>query len=309
MRVVYIGTGAIGLPTLHWLLQSDHDLVGVVTQPDKPAGRGRKLTAPPIKNAIAGRGVPLLQPPKIKEATVEIGALAPDVIVVMAYGQILPRGILNLASRACLNLHASILPRWRGAAPIQAAIAAGDHETGITVMYMDAGLDTGDILLVRAVAIAFAETGGSLHDKLANVAPGALANALAQLENRSAPRMPQDNARVSYSPKLDRAEGRIDWRSSAAEIERMIRAYDPWPGAFTSVLVDTGRSPQTLKIFRAGVLPESGRPGSLLHLDGEIVVAAGDASLLLEEVQLAGKKRMSGAEFSRGLSAPLRLSA
>src|SRR4051794_3198675 len=168
MRVVFIGTGEIGLPVLRWLLEhKEHELVGVVTQPDKPVGRDQRIAAPPIKAALAGKNVPVLQPPKIKapDAVAEIAELRPDVVVVMAYGQILPRAVLDIPRTACLNLHASLLPRHRGAAPIQAAILAGDSETGVTVMYMDEGLDTGDVLLEKRIAIAPDETGGSLHDR------------------------------------------------------------------------------------------------------------------------------------------------
>jgi len=187
MRILFIGTGEIGLPTLRMLSNwREHKLVGVVTQPDKPAGRDQKLTSPSPKQAVQNLGLdlPVLQPDRIKtlESVNEIRALKPDVIVVMAYGQILPRGVLETPRVACLNLHASLLPRWRGAAPIQAAIAAGDRETGITVMYMDEGLDTGDILLQRRIAIASNETGGSLHDKLAQIAPEALAEAILLLD-------------------------------------------------------------------------------------------------------------------------------
>src|SRR5438034_4932966 len=181
MRVVFIGTGEIGVPTLHTLLGSEeHQLAAVVTQPDKPVGRDQRIEPPPIKKALAGTKIPILQPPRIKDrASIdEIRALEPDIIVVVAYGQILPRAILEIPRTACLNLHASLLPRWRGAAPIQEAIAAGDHEIGITVIYMDEGLDTGDILLRRKIDILPNETGGTLHDRLAQVAPKALLESL-----------------------------------------------------------------------------------------------------------------------------------
>ena len=233
MRVLFIGTGEIGVPVLRWLIESDkHELVGVVAQPDKPVGRAQRIEAPPIKAALAGNDVRIFQPKRIKseEAVAEIRALAPDVIVVMAYGQILPRGVLEIPRLACLNLHASLLPRHRGAAPIQAAIVAGDRETGITVMYMDEGLDTGDVMLETRIEIAPDETGGSLHDRLAEIAPGALKEALAQLQAGTAPRIPQDSSAATYAPKLEREHGRIDWSEPAALIERKIRAFDPWPG-------------------------------------------------------------------------------
>ena len=299
MRVLFIGTGEIGVPVLRWLLESEeHELAGVVTQPDKPVGRQQRIGAPPIKMEAAGSNLPILQPKRIKstDAVAEIRALAPDVIVVMAYGQILPRAVLEIPRIACLNLHASLLPRHRGAAPIQAAIVAGDHETGISVMYMDEGLDTGDVLLQKRIEIAPGETGGSLHDRLAQIAPIALKEALSELEDGSAPRTPQDSSTASYAPKLEREHGRIDWNESAAVIERKIRAFDPWPGAFTILRDESGRE-RKLKIFRAHIAGES-PGGSLLAKDGAIS---------LDEVQLEGKRRMSGVEFLRGYHGPLRL--
>src|SRR5437773_6209834 len=238
MRVVFIGTGEIGVPTLHALLGSEeHQLAAVVTQPDKPVGRDQRIEPSPIKKALAGTKIPILQPARIKDrqSIDEISARSPQAIVVMAYGQILPRGILETPRVACLNLHASLLPRHRGAAPIQAAIAAGDGETGITVMYMDEGLDTGDILLQRTIDILPTDTGGSLHDRLAQIAPDALLESLRMLEKRSAPRIPQDSALATSAPKLTREHGRIDWSEPAEIIERKIRAFDPWPGAFMTI--------------------------------------------------------------------------
>src|SRR5437764_10856160 len=233
MRIVFIGTGEIGLPTLDALLNSEHELVGVVTQPDKPVGREQRIEPTPIKRAIAKTAIPILQPARIKDQSSieEIRALKADVIVVMAYGQILPSDVLKIPRITCLNLHASLLPRWRGAAPIQAAIAAGDRETGITVMYMDEGLDTGDVLLRRQLKIARNETGDSLHDRLAQIAPEVLLNALKMFPN--APRVPQPNALATYAPKLNREAGAINWNEPADAIERKIRGYNSWPGAFT----------------------------------------------------------------------------
>src|SRR5438132_5427354 len=203
MRIVFIGAGEIGVPTLQALLNSDHQVVGVVTQPDKPVGREQQIEPPPIKKAIAGIAVPILQPARVKdaEAIEEIRSLKPDVIVVMAYGQILPRDVLEIPKVACLNLHASLLPRWRGAAPIQAAIAAGDRETGITVMYIDEGLDTGEILLQKRIEIAPDDTGGSLHDKLAQIGPDALMEAISILARGHPPRVPPGNPLATYAPK------------------------------------------------------------------------------------------------------------
>ena len=303
MRITFIGTGEIGLPTLQSLLSSsEQELIGVVTQPDKPTGRSQKITAPPIKVALSHTNVPILQPARIKspEAVEQIRAWNPDVIVVMAYGQILPRTVLELPRIACLNLHASLLPRHRGAAPIQAAILAGDRETGITVMYMDEGLDTGDILLQTRLEISPNETGGSLHDRLAELAPGSLSEALRQLRSGTAPRDPQNSSLATYSPKLTRDDGKIDWTESAESIERKIRAFNPWPGTFMEL---AGRN---LKIFSASIVERQGKAGQILRSDRELVVAAGKESLSLGEVQLEGKKRMSASEFLRGHESIIR---
>jgi methionyl-tRNA formyltransferase len=312
MRIVFIGTGEIGVPALQALLKSEQEIVGVVTQPDKPVGRAQLLEPPPIKKALVSGApdagpartgrvppVPVLQPARIKDrqAIEEIRALKPDVIVVMAYGQILPRDVLEIPTIASLNLHASLLPRWRGAAPIQAAIAAGDRETGITVMYVDEGLDTGDILLQRTIDIVSAETGRSLHDRLARVAPEALLESLELLAKGSASRIPQDNALATYAPKLKREDGKIDWTGPADAIERKIRAFDPWPGAFMTISTN---GTHNLKIFSATVIGLRGTPGEVLKREDELVVAAGKDALSLREVQLEGKRRMSAGEFLRG---------
>jgi methionyl-tRNA formyltransferase len=312
MRIVFIGTGDIGVPTLRALLNSEHELVGIVTQPDKPVGRDQVIEPPPIKKLITAIGtvesgeghsaggqrrrIEILQPTKIKdpEATENIRKLAPDLIVVMAYGQILPKAVLEVPPLACLNVHASLLPRWRGAAPIQAAIAAGDRETGVTLMYMDQGLDTGDILLQRRVEILPNDTGGSVHDRLADVAPEALLESLRLVAAGNAPRIPQDNSIATHAPKLKREHGLIDWSESAQVIERKIRAFNPWPGAFMKI------DNQNLKIFSASVVNVSGQPGEILRSDKELVVGAGQRAVYLSEVQLEGKRRMTGAEFLRG---------
>src|SRR6266480_726156 len=300
MRIVFIGTGEIGVPTLQALVRSsEHRLTGVVTQPDKPAGRTQQIEPPPIKRALAGTKMSILQPARIKgrEAIEQVRALRPEAIVVMAYGQILPRDLLEIPPVACLNLHASLLPRWRGAAPIQAAIAAGDPETGITVMYMAEGLDTGDILLQRKIEILSADTGGSLHDRLAQIAPEALLDALQMLAKGNAPRIPQGNALATYAPKLTRDDGKIDWSEPAEIIERKIRAFNPWPGAFITISTNGTRN---LKIFSATVVDFGGEPGEILRSQNELVIAAGKGALSLGEVQLEGKRRMSASEFLRG---------
>jgi methionyl-tRNA formyltransferase len=306
MRIVFIGTGEIGVPTLRMLREwREHQLVGIVTQPDKPAGRDQKLAPPPVKAAsqqlnvapsTSESGLEVFQPTRIRarEAIDAIRIMNPDVIVVMAYGQILPREVLEIPKIACLNLHASILPRWRGAAPIQAAIAAGDRETGITVMYMDEGLDTGDILLEKKIEIAPTETGGSLHDRLAEIAPESLREAILLLAKGDAPRTAQESQLATYAPKLEREHGRIDWTEPAAVIERKIRAFNPWPGAFMEL------DKRKLKIFRATIVHRSGKQGEILAAEKELIVAAGKDALSLDQVQLEGKRRMSAADFLRG---------
>ena len=306
MRVVFIGTGEIGVPTLHALLGSEeHQLAAVVTQPDKPVGREQRIEPSPIKKALAGTKIPILQPARIKDrqSIEEISARSPQAIIVMAYGQILPRGILETPRVACLNLHASLLPRHRGAAPIQAAIASGDPETGITVMYMDEGLDTGDILLQRKIDILPTETGGSLHDRLGQIAPDALLESLQLLAKETAPRIPQNNALATYAPKLNRNDGKIDWSQPADILERKIRAFNPWPGAFTTVTAKSGK-PRNLKIFSASIVDLVGKAGEILQTGKRgLVIAASDRALSLEEVQPEGKRRMTSAEFLHGFEA------
>src|SRR6266536_2701685 len=285
MRIVFIGAGEIGVPTLQAVLRSsEHQLTGVVTRPDKPVGRAQQIEPPPVKKALGsgapgGRAlpaaIPILQPARIKDrqAIEEIRALQSDAIVVMAYGQILPREVLEIPRLACLNLHASLLPRWRGAAPIQAAIAAGDCETGITVMYMDEGLDTGDVLLQRSVEILPNDTGGSLHDRLARIAPEALLESLRLVAAGNAPRIAQDNARATHAPKLKREHGQIEWSETAQIIQNKIRAFNPWPGAFMKV------DHQNLKVFSASVVDLNGQPGEVLRRDKDLIVATGKGAL------------------------------
>jgi methionyl-tRNA formyltransferase len=296
VRIVFIGTGDIGLPSFHWLLDH-HEVVALVTQPDKPAGRKLELTPPRIKMDALARGITVFQPPRLRapESVEQVRRFGAEIIVVMAYGQILPKSVLEAASVACLNLHASLLPRWRGAAPIQAAIEAGDEKTGITVMYMDEGLDTGDILLMREMAIAPDETGGSLHDRLALEAPGTLAVALALLEAGRAPRVPQPAEGVTYVSKLTREHGHLDFAAGWQAVERKVRAMNPWPAASTSI------SGKRLKVFAATTrLDRRGDPGVVLDTTHGLLVGTGDGSLLLTDLQLEGKRRMSAQEFLQG---------
>jgi methionyl-tRNA formyltransferase len=308
MRILFIGSGDIGLPALSSLLTStEHEVIALLSQPDKPVGRHQELTPSPIKLLALQHGIEVLQPGRMRDrAAIEsVQQLAPEVIVVMAYGQILPREVLEAPKFACLNLHASLLPKHRGAAPIQAAIEAGDAETGITVMYMAEGLDTGDILLTHSFPIRRRETGGILHDRLAAAAPAALLEALTLLKEGRALRIPQDPALASYASKLTREHGLILWSRSQLEIDRKIRAMNPWPTAYT-FLPDRAGHPRKLKIFSSIVCRKcKGAPGEVLQADKNgILVAAAEGGLLLREVQLEGKKKMSARDFLLGNPVP-----
>ena len=298
-----MGTGEIGVPAFRFLLASpDCTVVAAVTQPDKPVGRRQELQASAIKQLALANKVPVLQPAKLRapESVAEIAALRADVIVVMAYGQILPKAVLDAPRLACLNLHASLLPRWRGAAPIHAAIEAGDRTTGMTVMYMAEGLDTGDILLMKETPIRRRETGGSLHDRLGLLAVDALAEALPLLAASRAPRIPQDNSRATYAARLSRENGEIMWTATPAEIDRRIRAMNPWPAAHT--FLPTADGPRKLKVFSCiQHRKSSGPPGEILRADRRgILVGAEAGAVLLREIQLEGKKRMPARDFLMG---------
>lgn len=321
MRIVFIGTGDIGLPSLEALLRSkEHELVAVITQPDKPVGRSQTLTPPRVKTLALERGVPVLQPERIRNFVPELTALQADVFVVVAYGQILSRAVLDVPRIACLNIHASLLPRHRGASPIQAAIREGDTETGITIMWMDEGLDTGDILLMRTLPITADDTGGTLHDKLAAQAPDCLAEALQKLQSGARPRVPQNESLATLTRKLNREHGHLDWTRSATELERTIRAYTPWPGTFTFVPVGEGDKAGVafgsgdghgkklhLKIHRAQVVDHAEAcpiGGTVISGDHRLLIACGSGVLELLEVQLEGRKRLSAQEFLRGHPMP-----
>ncbi len=305
MRIVYLGSGEIGLPTLRALIDGPHELLAVVTQPDRPAGRGQGVKPSLLKTLALEAGIPVLQPERLRrpEAVEALRALAADVFVVFAYGQILPPLVLALPRVACLNLHASLLPRHRGAAPIHAAVLAGDRESGLDVMYMDEGLDTGDVLLEKRVRLRRRETAGSLHDRLAAMAPEALSEALDLLAAGNAPRQPQDNSLATYAPKLERQSGLIDWAAAARAIERLVYGMNPWPGAFTFLPGADGGAPRLLKVFGAFAWsrPSEGRPGEVVKLTSfGPVVATGRGRIVLTEVQLEGKRRMRAGDFLRG---------
>lgn len=302
MRLIFIGTGDIALPAFNRLLDGGPRPLALVTQPDKPVGRHQTLMPSRLKLEALGGGIPVLQPVRIGEVAAVLAALAPDVIVVMAYGQILRQDILSLASGAIINLHASLLPRHRGASCIQAAIDAGDGMTGVTAMHVIRELDAGDVIFSKAIPIAAAETGGSLHDRLADLAPAVLAETLRRLAAGTAGRTPQDAGLSSYAPKLERGDGALDWAMDAVSVERRIRAYDPWPGTFT-VVREAGQ-PRRLKIFPPVEVCDCGlRPGEFSSKDGQLRVGCGTGCLRIHQVQAEGSRRMSAADYLRGRQA------
>ena len=294
-RIVFMGTPDFALPSLDALLAS-HEVLAVVTQPDRPSGRRRRLRSSPVKRAALAAGIPLLQPGRIRseESIAALRALRADLFVVVAFGQILPQVLLDLPRIASINVHASLLPRWRGAAPIQAAIRAGDRESGATLMVMDADLDTGPVIARTALPIAHDETGKSLHDKLAQLGAALLVQALPDFLDGKISTVPQDEKYATYAPTLKKEEGRLDWTRAAAEIERTIRAFSPWPGSFTTW------HGAALKIH-AGY-EEAGRasPGLVFQHKKGIAIGTGAGLFFPTEVQLAGKQVLSIKDFVNG---------
>ena len=299
MKLVYMGTPDFAVPALVSLVEAGHEVAAVVTQPDKPKGRGKAVLMTPVKEKALSYGIPVYQPARVKKNEEFLNVLKeiqPDAIVVAAFGQILPREILELPKYGCVNIHASLLPKYRGAAPIQWAVIDGEKESGITTMMMDVGLDTGDMLERVVVPLAEDETGGSLFDKL-SMAGGPLI--LEKLENGTAVRTPQPEAGVTYAGMLDKSLGNIDWTKGAAELERLIRGLNPWPSAYTHY------GEKTMKLWAADVLPENfeGEPGQIVKvLKDRFLVKTGDGTLAVKELQLEGKKRMDAGAFLRGFS-------
>ncbi|GAW91424.1 methionyl-tRNA formyltransferase [Calderihabitans maritimus] len=304
MRVVFMGTPDFAVPSLQALQESKHEIVGVVTQPDRPRGRGRKLAAQPVKELALKYKLPVIQPEKVgSEETIEtLKQWNPQLIVVVAFGQILPLKVLQLPPAGCINVHASLLPKYRGAAPIHRAIINGEKETGITTMFMDEGLDTGDIILQEAIPIPAQATAGEIHDRLATLGAEVLLRSITLIEEGRAPRIPQDESQATYAPPLTRRDELIDWHRRAEEIVNQVRGMNPWPGAYT-----TFRDNEILKIWRAEVIERpSGRrkviPGQLIGIEerGFIVATGHDGSVMVTEVQRRGKKKMPAADFLRG---------
>ncbi len=297
-RLVFMGTPDFAVPVLKALI-GRYEIVGVVTQPDRRAKRGRKVKVPPVKVVALAHDLPVLQPPHLRQPDVvaKLIALAPEAIVVAAYGQILPPEVLAIPPRGCLNVHASLLPRYRGAAPVAAAILAGEQETGVTIMLMDEGMDTGPILSQATCSISSQDTRESLSARLAQLGADLLMDTLPRwLAGEIEPR-PQDHSQATYSRIIAKEDGLIDWSQSAVEIWRRCRAYHPWPGTYTYW------RGKLLKVLRAEALPHwsgEGEPGQVMALDEGLAVVTGEGALLLTEVQLAGKRAMSIEDFARG---------
>jgi methionyl-tRNA formyltransferase len=295
MRIAFLGTAELAVPCLEAVAKTPgYEIVAVVTQPDRPKGRDLKPAPPPVKVVGERLGIPVQQPLKIREpaAIDSLRAVRPDLVIVVAYGQILPKSVLEIPRLGCVNVHTSLLPRWRGAAPIQYAILHGDRETGVTTMYMDEHMDTGDIILQRAQLIRDDDTSATLHDRLAKLGAELLVETVGLIAEGKAPRAKQDETRATYAKKIVKEDGRIDWARSAVEIERQIRAFNPWPSAYAQL------SGLLLKIWRAEVVENvAGNPGEIL---ADFVVATGHSGLRILELQPANSKRMPIDAFLRG---------
>ncbi|MBJ2245910.1 methionyl-tRNA formyltransferase [Pseudomonas haemolytica] len=294
LRIVFAGTPEFAAEHLKALLASPYDIVAVYTQPDRPAGRGQKLMPSPVKQLALEHNIPVMQPPTLRnaEAQAEMAALKPDLLVVVAYGLILPQAVLDIPRLGCINSHASLLPRWRGAAPIQRAVEAGDKESGVTVMRMEAGLDTGPMLLKATTPITAEDTGGSLHDRLAELGPPAVIQAIAGLATGTLEDEVQDDSLATYAHKLNKDEARIDWSRPAVELERLVRAFNPWPICHSSL------NGEALKVLAATLADGKGAPGEIIGASKDgLLVACGEQALCLTRLQLPGGKALSFSDL------------
>jgi len=306
MKIVFMGTPDFSVNALENIVKAGHDVVGVITQPDKPKGRGGKMQYTPVKEKALELGLDVYQPQRVKETEFieKLKEMNPDAIVVIAFGQILPKEILDMPKYGCINVHASLLPKYRGAAPIQWAVIDGEKETGVTTMYMNEGLDTGDIIDKVVVPIDKKETGGSLFDKLAIEGGKLILKTLIELENGTAVRTPQDDSTSNYAGMINKQLGKIDFNKSANEIERLIRGLNPWPSAYTKM------DGKTLKIWDADVddSENDSAPGTITEVGKDFIrVATGKGSLKILELQLEGKKRMKTRDFLNGAKIPDRM--
>ena len=299
IKLIFMGTSNYALPSLKALIEGEDDIIGAVTKPDRPKGRGRKLTPPPIKELADEHHLPVFQPEKVKERSFIdlVGELAPSMIVIVAFGQILPQALLELPPLGCINLHPSLLPNYRGPAPINQALINGDRVTGVTTIKMDAGVDSGDILFQEPVTIEKEDNFIALHDKLAIVGANLLKKTLDKIKDGTAIPFPQDSSQATSAPFLKKEDGRIAWDKSAREIFNLIRGMNPWPGAFTCL------GDKILKIFNSSVLQSEKKeiPGTICSLtSGGIKVATGEGLLMVTQVQLQGRRKMGVDEFLRG---------
>ena len=302
LRLVFMGSPEFAVPSLRATI-ARHRVVLVMTQPDKPAGRGHRLTAPPVKRVAEEAGIQVLQPRSARSAEVAetLRATEADLAVVVAYGKILPRAVLDAFPKGCVNVHASLLPAYRGAAPIQWSIIRGERETGVTIMKLDEGMDTGPMLLTRREPIRDDDTAGSLARRLSEIGAEALIEALAAIEQGTAIEVPQDHALASYAPLLSKAHGRVDWTLSAREVSDLVRGADPWPGAATTL------RGEPLKLYGATAVDAEGQgPGVVLAVDdGGAVIACGAGAVRIAQLQLPGGRRMSAVELARGRGLPV----
>ena len=299
MRIVFMGTPDFAVPCLQRLLEDGHEVPAVFTQPDKPVGRHAVLTPPPVKQLALSHGIPVYQPTKMRDGTVAalLRELAPDCLVVVAYGRILPQEILDVPPRGCVNIHGSLLPRYRGAAPIQWSVIRGETVTGVTSMFMDAGMDTGDIIDTLITPIGENETAGELFERLAPLGARLLSTTLAAIADGTVTRRPQNDAEATMAPMLEKAMGRLDLTRPARELHNQVRGMNPWPGAFCTA------GGKTLKIHETRVAAGSGAPGTLLCAD-PVTVACGEGALQLVTVQPEGKPRMAAEAWLRGARLP-----
>lgn len=303
MRIIFMGSAGFACPCLERLLVSSQDqVVAVVTQPDRPKGRKLELAPCPVKEYLGTRHVPVLTPERINSpgSLSALRAFNPDMIVVVAYGQMLKADLLAMPPLGCINVHGSLLPRYRGAAPIQWAVANGDPVSGVTTMYMDAGMDSGDMILKSEVPIAPSDTGGSYHDKLAAAGAALLWDTLELIRAGRAPRTPQDHALATLAPKLKKSDGKLDWHLPARVLHDHVRGFNPWPGSFCEL---PGKAGRTLKVLATRIEPGRGEPGTLLETAGDgPLIQTGDQAIRLLEVQPEGRKPMSGSAFLCGYS-------
>lgn len=300
LRIVYMGTPDFAVPALAALLEAGHTVVAVYSQPPRPAGRGHKVQLSPVHAFAEARGLPVFTPKSLRKAEEQavFAAHQADVAVVAAYGLILPKAILEAPRLGCVNIHGSLLPRWRGAAPIQRSLLAGDAATGIAIMQMDEGLDTGAVLSMEETPIGPADTASTLHDRLAAMGARMVVEAVAGLEAGSLIARPQPEEGVTYAAKLSRDDGRLDWTQTAAHIDRQVRALTPWPGCWFDMPADLGG--ERIKVLAAGLVSGSGPSAPGVVLDGELTVACGEGALRLTSVQRPGKAAVSGGDFLRG---------